>query len=372
MGDCTHIIHSAELEPTHRHQRTAALRQGAMQSVNIRDFDYELPQGLIAQTPLEQRDLARLMVVDRASGSIEHKLFRDLSFFLHPHDVVVINNTRVDEASFSCRKDSTGATIDVLLTGRRSPTRFQALVRPLKRLHIGETCTVTSDVSLQLVERNSDGDAMLEFSRDPYTSKEFQAKARVQIPPYIKEFPHDPGAYQTVYAREPGSVAAPTAGLHFTSALLESVRSLGVDVEHVTLDVGLGTFQPVRVDTIEDHHMHTERFTLPENTARAVNTARGNHASVTAIGTTVARTLESCINPDGTVRADSGETAIFIYPPHVFHGFDHLVTNFHLPKSTLLMLVGAFMGMDLMWTAYHEAIREQYRFFSFGDAMIIL
>jgi len=343
-----------------------------VQSVNIRDFDYELPKGLIAQTPLEQRDLARLMVVDRATGTIEHRLFRDLLSYLHPHDVVVVNNTRVNEASFSCRKDSTGATIDILLTGRRSPTRFQALVRPLKRLHTGETCTVTSDVSLRLLERNDDGDATLEFSRDPYTSEEFRAIARVQIPPYIKQFPRDPGAYQTVYAREPGSVAAPTAGLHFTPELLGNVRGLGVGIEHVTLDVGLGTFQPVRVDTVEDHHMHTERFTLPEETARAVNAARANHAAVTAIGTTVARTLESCINPDGTVRASSGETSIFIYPPHEFHGFDHLVTNFHLPKSTLLMLVGAYMGMELMWKAYHEAISEQYRFFSFGDAMLIL
>jgi S-adenosylmethionine:tRNA ribosyltransferase-isomerase len=340
--------------------------------VNIRDFDYELPQELIAQTPLEQRDLARLMVVDRATGMIEHRLFRDLLSYLRPHDVMVVNDTRVNEASFSCHKDATGATIDVLLTARKSAACFTALVRPLKRLHIGETCTVTSDVSLRLLERNDDGDATVEFSRDPYTSDEFRAKARVQIPPYIKQFPEDPGAYQTVYAREPGSVAAPTAGLHFTPELLARIRDLGIDIEHVTLDVGLGTFQPVRVERIEDHHMHTERFTLPEETAAAVNAARANHAAVTAIGTTVARTLESCTNPDATVRADSGETGIFIYPPHEFHGFDHLVTNFHLPKSTLLMLVGAFMGMDLMWTAYREAIREQYRFFSFGDAMLIL
>jgi S-adenosylmethionine:tRNA ribosyltransferase-isomerase len=285
---------------------------------------------------------------------------------------MVVNDTRVNEASFTCHKDATSATIDVLLTARKSPTRFMALIRPLKRLHVGETCTVTSDVSLRLLDRNDDGDATVEFSRDPYASDEFRAKARVQIPPYIKRFPDDPGAYQTVYAREPGSVAAPTAGLHFTPELLARIRDLGIDIEHVTLDVGLGTFQPVRVQWIEDHHMHTERFTLPEETAAAVNGARANHAAVTAIGTTVARTLESCINVDATVRADSGETGIFIYPPHEFQGFDHLVTNFHLPKSTLLMLVGAFMGMDLMWTAYREAIREQYRFFSFGDAMLIL
>ena len=340
--------------------------------MNIRDFDYELPQGLIAQTPLEQRDLARLMVVDRAAGTIEHKRFRDLPAYLHPRDVIVVNDTRVNEASFTCHKDATGATIDVLLTARKSPTCFMALVRPLKRLHVGETCTVTSDVSLRLLERNDDGDAMLEFSRDPYASEEFRAMARVQIPPYIKQFPDDPGAYQTVYAREPGSVAAPTAGLHFTPELLARIRDLGIDIQHVTLDVGLGTFQPVRVERVEDHHIHAERFTLPEDTAKAVNAARTNHATVTAIGTTVARTLESCINPDGTVRADSGETGIFIYPPYTFRAFDHLVTNFHLPKSTLLMLVGAFMGMGLMWTAYREAIREQYRFFSFGDAMLIL
>ncbi|MCX6084206.1 MAG: tRNA preQ1(34) S-adenosylmethionine ribosyltransferase-isomerase QueA [Caldiserica bacterium] len=340
--------------------------------MNIGDFDYELPQGLIAQTPLEQRDLARLMVVGRAAGTIEHKRFRDLPDYLRPRDVIVVNDTRVNEASFTCRKDATGAAIDVLLTARKSPTRFIALVRPLKRLHVGETCTVTSDVSLWLLERNDDGDATVEFSHDPYASDEFRAKARVQIPPYIKQFPDDPGAYQTVYAREPGSVAAPTAGLHFTPELLARIRALGIDIQHVTLDVGLGTFQPVRVERVEDHHMHTERFTLPEETAKAVNAARANHATVTAVGTTVARTLESCIKPDGTVKADSGETSIFIFPPYTFCAFDHLVTNFHLPKSTLLMLVGAFMGMDLMWTAYREAIREQYRFFSFGDAMLIL
>jgi S-adenosylmethionine:tRNA ribosyltransferase-isomerase len=340
--------------------------------VNIRDFDYELPENLIAQTPLEQRDLARLMVIDRAAGTIEHRQFRDLLSYLHANDVMVVNNTRVNEASFSCRKDATGATIDVLLTGRHSPTRFQALVRPLKRLHIGETCTVTPDVSLRLLERNDAGDAEIEFSCDPYASEAFRAIARVQIPPYIKQFPKDPGAYQTVYAREPGSVAAPTAGLHFTPELLGDIRGLGVDIEHVTLDVGLGTFQPVRVETIEDHHMHTERFTLPEQTAHAINAAHAHGSPVIAIGTTVARTLESCIEADGSVRPDSGETGIFIYPPHVFHGFDHLVTNFHLPKSTLLMLVGAFMGMDLMWEAYRQAIAERYRFFSFGDAMLIL
>lgn len=340
--------------------------------MNIEDFNYDLPKELIAQTPLERRDLARLMVVDRATGSIQHKWFGDLQGYLRDGDVMVINDTRVNEASFSCRKDTTGASIDILLTGRRSATRFNALVRPLKRLHIGETCTVTPDVSLTLIERNGDGDALIEFSGDPYASEEFRARARVQIPPYIKQFPDDPEAYQTVYASVPGSVAAPTAGLHFTPELLSAVQHMGVDIEHVTLDVGLGTFQPVRVDTIEDHHMHTERFTLPEETARAINAARITHHEVTAIGTTVARTLESCIESNGTVSSASGETAIFIYPPYLFHGFDHLVTNFHLPKSTLLMLVGAFMGMDLMWTAYREAIQERYRFFSFGDAMLIL
>lgn len=340
--------------------------------MNIADFDYELPPELIAQTPLEQRDLARLMVVDRAAGTIEHRQFRDLLSYLHAQDVMVVNNTRVNEASFSCRKDATGATIDVLLTGRHSSTRFQALVRPLKRLHVGETCTVTADVSLKLLARNDAGDAEIEFSCDPYESGSFRAIARVQIPPYIKQFPKDPDAYQTVYAREPGSVAAPTAGLHFTPELLSAIGGLGVDIKHVTLDVGLGTFQPVRVETIEDHHMHTERFTLPQDAADAINAARVRHSPVLAIGTTVARTLESCINNDGTVRADSGETGIFIYPPHTFHGFDRLVTNFHLPKSTLLMLVGAFMGMDLMWEAYRQAIAERYRFFSFGDAMLIL
>lgn len=340
--------------------------------MNIQDFDYELPKELIAQTPLEQRDKARLMVVDRQSGSITHRLFLDLPEYLHSRDVMVVNDTRVNEASFSCSKDGTGARIDVLLTARKSPTRFQALIKPLKRLHIGEACTVTPDVSLHLLERNEDGDAVIEFSRDPYSSDAFRAVARVQIPPYIKQFPRDPTYYQTVYAREPGSVAAPTAGLHFTPALLDSIKKAGIDIEHVTLDVGLGTFQPVRVERIEEHHMHTERFTLPEETARAINDARKRTSAVVAIGTTVVRTLESCIGPDGTVRAASGETGIYIYPPYTFHGFDHLVTNFHLPKSTLLMLVGSFMGMDLMWKAYHEAIAERYRFFSFGDAMLIL
>jgi S-adenosylmethionine:tRNA ribosyltransferase-isomerase len=340
--------------------------------MNMKDFDYELPKELIAQTPLEQRDLARLMVVDRTTGRIEHKLFRDLPGYLCASDIMVINDTRVNEASFNCQKDSTGGRISVLLTGRRSPTVFEALVKPLKRLHPGETCTVAGDLKLRLLERNEDGDALLEFSRDPYASPEFASIARVQIPPYIKQFPADPGSYQTVYARVSGSVAAPTAGLHFTPELLTEIVSLGVDVRHVTLDVGLGTFQPVRVDRIEDHHMHTERFTLPPDTAEAINAAHARGSAVMAIGTTVVRTIESCVDQDGLIRADSGDTGIFIYPPYVFHGFDHLVTNFHLPKSTLLMLVGAFMGMDLMWHAYDLAIRERYRFFSFGDAMLIL
>lgn len=340
--------------------------------MDIQDFDYELPKELIAQTPLEERDKARLMVVDRQAGTISHRLFRDLPGYLKPGDVMVVNNTRVNEASFSCIKDSTGARIEVLLTARRSPTQFQALIKPLKRLHVGETCTVTTDISLKLVARDEHGDATVEFSQDPYGSDAFRSIARVQIPPYIKQFPRDPSFYQTVYAHEPGSVAAPTAGLHFTPELLEQIRKEGIVVQHVTLDVGLGTFQPVRVERIEDHHMHTERFTLPEGTARAINEARRNGRTVTAIGTTVVRTLESCIGADGTVQEGSGETQIYIYPPYTFHGFDHLVTNFHLPKSTLLMLVGAFMGMDLMWKAYHEAIAERYRFFSFGDAMLIL
>lgn len=340
--------------------------------MDIQDFDYELPKELIAQTPLEERDKARLMVVDRQAGTISHRLFRDLPGYLKPGDVMVVNNTRVNEASFSCIKDSTGARIEVLLTARRSPTQFQALIKPLKRLHVGETCTVTTDISLKLVARDEHGDAIIEFSQDPYGSDAFRSIARVQIPPYIKQFPRDPSFYQTVYAHEPGSVAAPTAGLHFTPELLEQIRKEGIVIQHVTLDVGLGTFQPVRVERIEDHHMHTERFTLPEGTAVAINEARRNGRTVTAIGTTVVRTLESCIGADGTVQEGSGETQIYIYPPYTFHGFDHLVTNFHLPKSTLLMLVGAFMGMDLMWKAYHEAIAERYRFFSFGDAMLIL
>jgi len=340
--------------------------------VNIQDFDYELPPELIAQTPLEQRDLARLMVVDRQTGTIQHRVFRDIVDYLHKGDVIVVNNTRVNEASFVCRKDTTGAAISVLLLARRSSTRFLALLRPLKRLHVGDTCTVTADVSFRLTSRTPDGDAEIEFSCDPYASETFRGIARVQIPPYIKQFPQNAGDYQTVYAIEPGSVAAPTAGLHFTQPLLDEIIAAGVHVEHVTLDVGLGTFQPVRTATIEEHHMHTERFTLPAETAEAINAARSRDARVLAIGTTVARTLESCIGPEGSVQSRSGETSIFIYPPHVFHGFDRLVTNFHLPKSTLLMLVGAYMGMDLMWTAYREAIAQRYRFFSFGDAMLIL
>lgn len=340
--------------------------------MNIQDFDYELPSELIAQAPLEQRDLARLMIVDRQTGTIQHGVFRDIVDYLHRDDVMVVNNTRVNEASFVCRKDTTGAIISVLLLARRSTTCFLALLRPLKRLRAGDTCTVTADVGLRLISRTSDGDAEIEFSRDPYTSEAFRSIARVQIPPYIKQFPKNAGDYQTVYAIEPGSVAAPTAGLHFTQALLDGVIAAGVHVEHVTLDVGLGTFQPVRTSTVEEHHMHTERFALPTETAVAINVARARGAQVLAIGTTVARTLESCIGPDGSVQPGSGETGIFIYPPHVFHGFDHLVTNFHLPKSTLLMLVGAYMGMDLMRTAYREAIAQRYRFFSFGDAMLIL
>ncbi len=240
--------------------------------MNTRDFDYELPQGLIAQTPLEQRDLARLMVVDRVAGTIVHRLFRDITSYLGPRDVIVVNDTRVNEASFSCHKDSTGAVIDVLLTGRRSPTRFQALVRPLKRLHTGETCTVTSDVSLRLLERNDDGDAMLEFSRDPYTSDAFRAIARVQIPPYIKQFPPDPGAYQTVYAREPGSVAARRPGCTSRPSCSTGERSRR-RYQDVTLDVGL-ELSASPLDAVET-------TTCTPSASRARGDCKGHHAART-------------------------------------------------------------------------------------------
>ena len=339
--------------------------------MNIRDFNYELPQGLIAQAPLEQRDLARLMVVDRTTGAIEHALFRDLPSYLRPHDVMVVNDTRVNEASFSCRKDGTGASIDVLLTKRCSPTRFQALVKPLKRLHVGETCTVTSDVSMRLLERNDDGGAMLEFSHDPYAHDKFRALARVQIPPYIKQFPDDPGAYQTVYAREPGSVAAPTAGLHFTPELLARIRDLGIDIQHVTLDVGLATFQPVRAEFVAEHKMLEEWYSISPAVAHDINVAKTEGRPVTAVGTTVVRTLESAWH-DGNVHPGRHATSLFIYPGFEFHVVDRLLTNFHLPKSTLLMLVSAFAGHDLIMRDYKEAVHERYRFFSYGDCMLIV
>jgi S-adenosylmethionine:tRNA ribosyltransferase-isomerase len=340
--------------------------------LRIEDFDYALPSELIAQEPLTKRDQARLMVISRQSGTIVHRRFSDLVEYVDSGDALVINNTRVNEASFSCIKDSTGARIDVLLTSRRSSTVFEALVKNLKRLHTGERCAVTESLSLKLAARTPSGGALVEFSSDPYLDGGFRSIVRVQIPPYIRRFPDDAESYQTVYASVPGSVAAPTAGLHFTEELLGQIADRGGQVVQITLDVGPGTFQPVREERIEEHVMHAERYTLPPETASAINAARSGGHGVVAVGTTVARTLETCVDKDGVVHPGSGETGIYIYPPYAFRSFDHLVTNFHLPKSTLLMLVGAFMTMDLMKKAYSTAVEERYRFFSFGDAMLIL
>ena len=353
------------------------------------DFDYELPPELIAQQPAERRDGSRLMVVDRAQGTFTHRQFTDFPEQLRAGDLLVLNNSKVIPASLTALKEETGARIGLLLIEEVGTNQWWALAKPAKRFKSGTEVRLLlpdgspTEITARPLERNDEGHVLLEFAGTTDISLDLERIGAPPLPPYIDRksqgtSPADRQRYQTVFAQTPGSVAAPTAGLHFTDAILETIRAKGIRTAEVTLHVGLGTFLPVKVDKLEEHRMHEERYILPQATADAIAETRSNGGRVVAVGTTSIRVLESiAAECDGQIEARAGRTQIFIYPPYQFRVVDALLTNFHLPQSTLLMLISALMapgetgGRELALAAYREAVKERYRFFSYGDAMFI-
>ncbi|KYD15304.1 tRNA preQ1(34) S-adenosylmethionine ribosyltransferase-isomerase QueA [Saccharococcus caldoxylosilyticus] len=337
-------------------------------------FDFELPEELIAQTPLPNRDASRLMVLNKKTGEIRHETFRNIISYLREGDCLVLNDTRVMPARLYGEKTDTGANIEVLLLKQLEGDRWETLVKPAKRVKVGTEITFGDGrLKAVCVDTLEHGGRVLEFSYQGIFYEVLEQLGEMPLPPYIKEKLEDPERYQTVYAREVGSAAAPTAGLHFTKPLLDDIRAKGVHIAFITLHVGLGTFRPVSVENIEEHDMHAEFYQMPEETAQLLNEVRQQGGRIIAVGTTSTRTLETiATRHDGKFVAESGWTDIFIYPGYEFKGIDGLVTNFHLPKSTLIMLVSALAGRENILHAYHVAVKERYRFFSFGDAMLII
>ncbi len=340
--------------------------------MDVKDFDYDLPEELIAQDPLEDRSASRLMILDKETGEIRHRIFRDITDELAPGDCLVINNTKVIPARLFGIKEGTGATIEVLLLKRKENNIWETLVKPGKKAKPGTVLSFGGGLLKgTVVEVADEGNRLIRFSYEGIFEEILDQLGQMPLPPYITHPLKDKNRYQTVYAKYDGSAAAPTAGLHFTEELLDQIRAKGVEIASVTLHVGLGTFRPVKVDRIEDHHMHSEFFRIEQEEADKINRAKENGHRVIAVGTTSCRTLESAADEKGRLEAKSGWTDIFIYPGYRFKCIDALITNFHLPQSTLLMLVSALAGRDHILAAYEEAVRERYRFFSFGDAMFI-
>ena len=337
------------------------------------DFDYELPQELIAQTPIEPRDHSRLLVYDRADRSVRHLHFYDLPQFLRAGDALVINETKVIPARLLGQKEDTGVPVELLLLKRLERDVWEALVRPGRRLRPGTMC-VFGDGMLraEIIDNAEDGGRKVRFHYQGVFEEILDRLGQMPLPPYIHEKLMDKTRYQTVYAREEGSAAAPTAGLHFTPELLQRVRGMGVDVVPIVLHVGLGTFRPVQEDEISDHKMHSEWYSISEETARRIRETKAAGHRVIAVGTTSCRTLEAAAAKYGEIKACSGNTSIFLYPGVKFNCIDGLITNFHLPESTLIMLVSALYGYEKTMHAYEVAVAEKYRFFSFGDAMLIV
>ena len=336
------------------------------------DFYYDLPEELIAQDPLEDRSSSRLLVLDKKTGETEHHVFREIVNYLDPGDCLVINDTKVIPARLIGAKEETGAKIEVLLLKRGADDVWETLVKPgrkakpVTRISFGDGL-LTGEV----VDIVDEGNRLIHFEYEGIFEEILDRLGQMPLPPYITHQLKDKDRYNTVYAEHPGSAAAPTAGLHFTPELLEKIRDKGVDIAHVTLHVGLGTFRPVKVDDVENHHMHSEFYMIDETAAEKINRAKENGKRVICVGTTSCRTIESAADENGRLKACSGWTDIFIYPGYQFKILDALITNFHLPESTLVMLVSALAGRDHVLAAYEEAVRERYRFFSFGDAMFI-
>ncbi|NLY54564.1 MAG: tRNA preQ1(34) S-adenosylmethionine ribosyltransferase-isomerase QueA [Firmicutes bacterium] len=340
---------------------------------NINDYDFYLPPELIAQAPLPQRDASRLLVLERAGGKIEHRHFRDLVYYLRAGDCLVLNDTKVLPARLFGQKLGGSSEIEVVLLRQLNLTDWEVLVRPGRRARVGTSIIFGNGELKATVLANTDaGGRVLRFQFEGQFLEILDKLGQMPLPPYIVEKLADKNRYQTVYARELGSAAAPTAGLHFTPELLSELAERGIKIARLTLHVGLGTFRPVQVERIEEHKMHAEYYSITTETAALINQARLSGGRVIAVGTTSARTLETVGQPDGRVQAGSGWTDIFIYPGYQFKVVDGLITNFHLPKSTLIMLVSALAGREQVLAAYQEAIREGYRFYSFGDAMFII
>ena len=341
--------------------------------MDVKDFYFDLPQELIAQDPLEDRSSSRLLVLDKKTGEIEHHTFRDIVSYLKKGDCLVINDTKVIPARLFGVKEDTQAKIEVLLLKRKENDIWETLVKPGKKAKPG-TVISFGDGLLKgtVVDVIEDGNRLIQFSYEGIFEEILDQLGQMPLPPYITHQLKDKNRYQTVYAKHEGSAAAPTAGLHFTKELLKEIEDMGVTIAHVTLHVGLGTFRPVKVDNVLDHHMHSEFYVVEEKEAKKVNDAKKNGGRVICVGTTSCRTVESATGEDGILKAGSGWTDIFIYPGYRFKILDGLITNFHLPESTLVMLVSALAGRDHVLHAYEEAIKERYRFFSFGDATLII
>ena len=337
------------------------------------DFYFKLPEELIAQDPLEDRSASRLLVLDEESGKIDHSMFRDIKAYLKPGDCLVINDTKVIPARLIGSKIGTDAKIEILLLKRKENDIWETLVKPGKKAKPGTKISFGEGLLIgEVIDVVEEGNRLIQFSYQGIFEEILDQLGQMPLPPYITHQLEDKNRYQTVYAKHSGSAAAPTAGLHFTPELLKEIKESGVDIAHVTLHVGLGTFRPVKVENIQEHHMHSEFYHIEASEADKINRAKREGHRIICVGTTSCRTIESAAKPDGTLSECSGWTEIFIYPGYQFKVLDCLLTNFHLPESTLIMLVSALAGREHVLHAYEEAVKEQYRFFSFGDAMLIV
>lgn len=340
--------------------------------MKVSDFNYNLPEELIAQTPLEKRDESRLIVLNKKNKEIEHKTFKNIIDYLKPGDCLVRNNTKVIPARLYGRKEKTGAKIEILLLNRIENDIWEVMVRPGKKLKPGTKVVFGEDLlKAEILEYLEGGSRKVRFKYNGIFNEILEKIGLMPLPPYIKEKLEEKNRYQTVYAKHEGSAAAPTAGLHFTDELLEKIRQKGVEIANVTLHVGIGTFRPVKVEKIEEHDMHSEYFYIDSENAKKINNSRKNGGRIISVGTTSCRVLESVANEEGFVEEVEGKTKIFIYPGYKFKCVDALITNFHLPESTLIMLVSALAGREFVIDAYKKAVKEKYRFFSFGDSMFI-
>ncbi len=335
------------------------------------DFNYDLPKELIAQVPLEKRDTSKLMVLDKETGKIEHKVFTDILDYLKKGDTLVLNNTKVIPARIYASRENREESIEVLLLKDLGDNRWQVLAKPGKKLQVGTVLNLNNIMKAKVTEILEDGQRIIEFDYEGIFIEKLEQIGSMPLPPYITEKLADKDRYQTVYSKELGSAAAPTAGLHFTDELMDKIKEKGINIVFVTLHVGLGTFRPVKVEDVLKHKMHSEYYEISEETERVINQTKKRGNKIICVGTTSCRTLESSIDEEGMVKAQKSNTEIFIYPGYKFKIVDKIITNFHLPESTLIMLVSAFSSKDKVMNAYKEAIKEKYRFFSFGDAMYI-